>query len=103
MSENSPMIKFKIAAAAMLTFGKLLPIHIYLTNPHRIWWKRCKFDVKRILHVGKYKSKMAAEIMKQISQLIHMTRTKCQRLCHVLGVRHHVDTKEKTVGRLSMP
>ena len=44
---------FNMAAAAILNFEKLLPIHNYFTNLHQILRTCCNRDVERIRSVGK--------------------------------------------------
>ena len=52
MSCQKPMLtKFKMAAAAIFNFEKLLPFLYYRTNPHQIRWESCKSIIERNCHV----------------------------------------------------
>ena len=45
--QNPYSSKFKMAAAAILNFEKLLPFLHNWTDPHHIWWECCKSYIER--------------------------------------------------------
>jgi hypothetical protein len=46
--------KFKMAAAAILNFEKLLPFLYYSTDFNQIWWGCSEFDAEHTCHVEKH-------------------------------------------------